>query len=164
MKSHHIKNWILGLLLLILTASICMALLLAFTILNLPKLSGIQDYSPQLVSRVLARDGRLMGEFYNIEKRYLLPIDEIPELAIKAFVSAEDDRFFEHGGVDFRGITRAFFANLKAGKVVQGGSTITQQVAKSLLLSPERSFSRKFKEVLLAHKIESNFNKKQILY
>lgn len=163
LKRGELKGWALGALL----GFVCIGLLSGIgflvLILNLPKLGSLRDYSPALVSKVLAKDGRLMGEF-STERRYLLAIDQIPDTAINAFTSAEDDRFFEHPGIDFRGITRAFFVNLKAGRVVQGGSTITQQVAKSLLLSPERSFGRKIKEILLAYKIESNFSKKQILY
>ncbi len=136
---------------------------LLWALLNLPKISSLQDYSPSLTTRVLARDGRLIGEFFT-ERRYLVAVDQIPEMVVSAFTSAEDDRFFTHPGIDIQGIFRAFLMNLKAGHVVQGGSTITQQVAKSLLLSPERSFSRKFKEVLLAYKMEQSLTKRQILY
>merc|ERR1711991_513854 len=83
---------------------------------------------------------------------------------IDAFLSAEDSGFYEHQGVDYLGVARAFLANVKAGKVVQGGSTITQQVAKSLLLSRERSITRKIKDFLLAQKIEKKFSKDEILF
>ncbi len=130
---------------------------------NLPAISSLRDYSPALVTQVFSRDGRIIGEFYK-ERRYVLSIDEIPQLAVEAFISAEDDRFFDHKGIDFLGILRATLANLKAGRVVQGGSTITQQVAKSLLLTSERSFTRKFKEAILASQIENNLNKREILF
>ena len=130
---------------------------------NLPAISSLRDYSPALVTQVFSQDRRVIGEFYK-ERRYVLDISEIPQLAVEAFISAEDDRFFEHKGIDFLGILRATIANLRAGRVVQGGSTITQQVAKSLLLTPERSFSRKFKEAILASQIENNLTKREILF
>lgn len=144
-------------------SALLVGIMILWAVLNLPRLGSLQDYSPNLVSKVLARDGRTIGEFYT-ERRYLVNMEDIPERVIYAFTSAEDDRFFEHPGIDIQGILRAALVNLKAGRVVQGGSTITQQVAKSLLLSPERSFGRKLKEVLLAYKIEKNLTKKQILY
>jgi penicillin-binding protein 1A len=99
-----------------------------------------------------------------VEKyRYLTPVEKIPPVLIKAFLAAEDRSFFEHGGVDFRGILRAALANLRAGAVRQGGSTITQQVAKSFL-SQERTIQRKLKEVVLARRIEARFTKNEILY
>ncbi len=135
-----------------------------WAVLNLPKLDNMQDYRPALGSTVLARDGRVLGEFYDTERRYLVDMDKVPEWLVSAFVAAEDDGFFHHSGIDVMGIARAFWANLKAGQVVQGGSTITMQVAKALLLNSERSYGRKLREVLLAYKIEKNFSKQQILY
>lgn len=132
--------------------------------MNLPQLDKMQDYRPALGSVIRAKDGRVLGEFFDSERRYLTNIDDIPAHVIGAFIAAEDDGFFQHSGIDYLGILRAFLANLRAGGVSQGGSTITQQVAKSLLLSPERSYSRKIKEILLAYKIEKNFSKNQILY
>lgn len=137
------------------------ALLVA--VLSLPKIESLDDYSPPLVTKVLSRDGRPMAEYF-VERRYLVRVEDIPQHVMMAFISAEDDRFFTHPGIDFQGIARAMVANLQAGRVVQGGSTITQQVAKSLLLSSERTFARKFKELLLAYKIESRLTKNQILY
>src|ERR1035437_5768649 len=89
---------------------------------------------------------------------------DVPARVINAFLAAEDDKFFEHKGVDYFGLARAMFANFKAGKVVQGGSTITQQVAKSLLLSSERSITRKVKDFILAQRIEEKLSKQEILY
>ena len=132
---------------------------------ELPKIITVEDYRPPGVTRVLAqgRDDGEMGEFFK-ERRYLIPFEKIPSIVIEAFVSAEDDRFFEHSGINILSIIRAGIANFRAGHVVQGGSTITQQVAKSLLLSPERSFDRKIKELFLANRIEKNLTKQQILY
>lgn len=131
---------------------------------DLPQFSSIKDYRPVMHSQILSRDGRVIGELANIERRFPLPYDQIPRVAVDAFVAGEDDRFFTHSGVDFQGILRAAMANLKAGRVVQGGSTITQQVAKSLLQNSKRSFSRKFKEVILAGRLENNLRKEEILY
>lgn len=131
---------------------------------DLPKFSSLQDYRPAIGSQVLARDGRPIGEFHAEERRYVLPINELPKVAVDAFIAGEDDRFFTHGGVDFQGIMRAMFANLKAGGWVQGGSTITQQVAKALLQNTSRTLSRKFKEVILAGRLESNLKKEEILF
>ncbi len=134
---------------------------------NLPQIITVEDYRPPIVSRVLGSGGREdveLGEFYKNERRYVVPYEKIPDIVIKAFISAEDDQFFEHQGVNITSILRASIANFRAGQVVQGGSTITQQVAKSLLLTSERSYVRKIKEVILASRIERNLSKQQILY
>lgn len=157
------QKFILPALVFVLFCSVAFSLFILVMIVRMPRLSSLEDYNPSIVTRMVSRDGKLIGEYYT-ERRYLLKMEEMPELVVKAFTSAEDDRFFEHSGVDFNGILRATFANFRAGRVVQGGSTITQQVAKSLLLTPERSFQRKFKEVMLAYKIETSFTKQQILY
>ena len=133
---------------------------------GLPKIITVEDYKPLGVTRVLGNNGSedaLMGEFYK-ERRYLVPYDKIPQVVVKAFISAEDDKFFEHSGFNITSIIRAGIANFRAGHVVQGGSTITQQVAKSLLLTPEKSFGRKIKELVLSGRIEKNLTKQQILY
>ena len=130
---------------------------------DLPQLSAIQDYKPKLVSEVFDKNGVKVGEFWD-ECRYLVPLESIPPLVRNAFIASEDARFWDHPGVDWRSIVRAFFKNLKAGHVVEGASTITQQVTRSMLLSPEKSFKRKVKEAILATKIEKNFSKQQILY
>ncbi len=130
---------------------------------DLPQLDKIEDYRPPLVSEVFDTNNQKIGEFWS-ECRFLTPVKEVPDKMIKAFIATEDNRFFEHHGVDPWGIFRAFMTNLKAGHVVQGGSTITQQVTKALVLSPERTYDRKIKEAILATKIESHFSKEQILY
>jgi penicillin-binding protein 1A len=131
---------------------------------DLPDLRNLHDYRPLLTSRVLDRDGRPIGEFYD-ERRTLVSLEQVPQHVVNAFLAAEDDTFFEHGGLDYRAILRAFWVNLQAGgQVVQGGSTITQQVAKSLLLTPERRYTRKIKDMLLARRIEQHFSKQEILY
>lgn len=137
----------------------------AFTYFNLdlPKIDKLQDYKPNLASQIISKDGVILAEL-GLEKREIVEMNDVPVRVIDAFLSAEDDKFFEHKGVDYWGVTRAMFANFKAGKVVQGGSTITQQVAKSLLLSSERSITRKLKDFILAQRIEEKLTKKEILY
>ncbi len=138
---------------------------LAFTYFNLdlPKIDKLQDYKPNLASQIISKDGVILAEL-GLEKREIVEMKDVPPRVVDAFLSAEDDKFFEHKGVDYWGLTRAMFANFKAGKVVQGGSTITQQVAKSLLLSSERSITRKVKDFILAQRIEEKLTKKEILY
>jgi penicillin-binding protein 1A len=124
--------------------------------------SALIDYRPSKASRVYSAEGELIGEFY-LEKRVVVPYDRIPPHVVRAFVAAEDNRFFDHHGIDPLGILRASFANMKAGRVVQGGSTITQQVAKLMLVGGDRNLARKIREAILAHKIESRLGKEQIL-
>ncbi len=130
---------------------------------DLPKITSLSDYHPSVITTVYADDNRVIAEFFK-ERRIVLPMSEIPQTLIDAFVSAEDSRFYKHQGIDFISIVRAFFKNLEAGSIVQGGSTITQQVTKSFLLTPERSYTRKIKEAILAYRIDKAFPKKDILY
>ncbi|MBI2335981.1 MAG: transglycosylase domain-containing protein [Deltaproteobacteria bacterium] len=130
---------------------------------DLPKLDNMEDYRPPIMAEVYADNGQKVGEFWE-QARILTPIDKIPKKLIEAFVASEDDRFFDHGGVDVYSIIRAFWRNFQAGHVVEGGSTITQQLTKGLLLTPERSYDRKIKEAILATRIEKNLSKDQILY
>lgn len=129
---------------------------------DLPDFERLDDYHPPLASTVYARDGRAIGEFFD-ERRRLVRLDEIPRHVILAFVSGEDDAFFEHSGVDIRSIARAAWVNYTAGDIEQGASTITQQLVKSMLLTPERSYDRKLKEMILARRIEQRFDKDEIL-
>ncbi|HEX5037029.1 MAG TPA: PBP1A family penicillin-binding protein [bacterium] len=146
----------------VLTAVLAVGALYYHFAKDLPKLTGIDDYKPLQVSEVFADDNTKIGEFWQ-ECRYVLPYDKIPRRVVDAFVASEDERFWEHKGVDVKGILRAFFENLKAGRTVQGASTITQQVTRALLLTRERSFGRKIREALLATEIEKNLSKEQIL-
>lgn len=130
---------------------------------DLPDASELLDYRPPTATRVYAADGTLIGEFY-VERRYLLPIDQVPLEVRRAFLAAEDADFYQHRGIDLQGIARAVYMNLSHGEIVQGASTITQQVVKQLLLSPERSFERKAKEMILALEIEAKLTKDQIFY
>jgi penicillin-binding protein 1A len=140
-----------------------MAVYFAF-LRDLPDLHTVADYRPPLASVVLDRNGHEIGEFFT-ERRHLTPMDQIPRHVVLAFVAGEDNTFFEHGGIDFRSILRAAWVNLLAGgEIKQGGSTITQQMVKGLLLSPEKKFRRKIKEMILARRIEQRFSKDEILY
>ncbi len=130
---------------------------------NLPKISSLSDYRPPVITTVFSDDNRKIAEFYK-ERRIVVPLPGIPEMLIEAFVAAEDARFFKHSGIDFFSIIRAFFKNIEAGTIVQGGSTITQQVTKSFFLTPERIYSRKIKEAILAYRIDKIFTKEEILF
>jgi len=129
---------------------------------DLPDFTSIKEFRPPVITQIFARDGRLIGEFF-AEKRIEVPYSRLPKHLVLAFVAAEDARFFEHPGVDISGIIRAFIRNLEAGEVVQGGSTITQQVVKRILLSSEKSFGRKIREAILAYRIDNYLTKEQIL-
>lgn len=130
---------------------------------DLPKLESLKDYHPLTITEVYDRSGQKIGEFWK-ERRIILPYKEIPRKMIEAMISSEDDRFFRHSGIDYFGILRAMMENFRAGHVVQGASTITQQITKALLLTSERSYTRKIKEAFLAKQIEENFSKEEILY
>jgi penicillin-binding protein 1A len=130
---------------------------------NLPNIITLKDYNPNIVSVIYDDNNKKIGEFFK-EQREIVSYKEIPSHLIQAFVSSEDDKFFQHKGLDFAGIFRAMLVNFKSGKFTQGGSTITQQVARSLLLSSEKKISRKIKEAILASKIEANLSKEEILF
>jgi penicillin-binding protein 1A len=130
---------------------------------DLPDYERLARYEPPVMTRIHAADGTLMAE-YARERRIFVPINVIPKVVIQAFLAAEDKRFYEHGGLDFKGIARALIKNIqRRGKRAEGASTITQQVAKNLLLSSERTFDRKLKEAILAIRMERTFKKEQIL-
>ncbi len=130
---------------------------------NLPKISSLNDYRPPVITTVYSDDNRKIAEFFK-ERRIVIPISQMPEMLEKAFIAAEDARFYKHKGIDILSIIRAFFKNIEAGTIVQGGSTITQQVTKSFFLSPERSYTRKIKEAILAYRIDKKFAKNEILF
>ncbi len=130
---------------------------------DLPKINSLMDYRPPIITTVYAEDGRKIGEFFK-ERRIVIPLGEVPPLLVRAFIAAEDSRFFQHQGIDPFSILRAALKNLEAGTIKQGGSTITQQVTRSFLLTPERSYIRKIKEVILSYRIEKAFTKEEILF
>lgn len=130
---------------------------------TLPELFDVTDYDPLLVSEVYARNGEKIGEFYR-ENRKLVAVDDIPEDLINAFLSAEDSNFYNHNGFNFKGMLRAVITNFTTGKRAQGASTITQQTARTLFLSSEKTYTRKLKEAIMASRMEKHLSKKDILY
>lgn len=131
---------------------------------SLPEIIRAEDYKPLLVTQVYDRNNKKYGEFFH-ERRVLVPYKDIPKHVIQAFLAAEDDQFFQHKGINPQALIRAAIANMKAGRNVQGGSTITQQVAKTLLIrSDEKTFSRKLRDIMLALQMEKNLSKDEILY
>ncbi len=129
---------------------------------DLPSTRDLKNYRPPQVTRVLARDGTLLAELY-VERRTVVPIERIPKSMKLAVLAAEDADFYEHEGLDYLGMLRALYVNLRSAKARQGGSTITQQVIKNVLLTPERTYERKAREVLLARRIEQQLTKDEIL-
>lgn len=131
---------------------------------NLPYIGSVKEYRPPIITEIFSNDGEVIGRLWE-EKRTILPLDQMPKHLIQAFVAAEDSRFFEHKGVDIKSIVRAFIKNMSTGKIKQGGSTITQQVTKSLLLkNVERTYRRKVREAILSLQLEKEFSKEHILF
>lgn len=152
----------LGLLALLAASALAAATIALILLPSLPDVEVLAGTQLKVPMRVYAADGELMAEFGE-EKRIPVKIEEVPETLIQAILAAEDRAFFQHHGIDFAGILRAAWHNLRRGEAAQGGSTITMQVARNYFLSPEKTFTRKLKEILLAFKIERELDKKQIL-
>ncbi|MGO9121956.1 MAG: penicillin-binding protein 1A [Desulfomonilaceae bacterium] len=129
---------------------------------DLPKIPDLRGYRPKTVSTFYAEDGTVIGLFYK-EKRFPVKLDSLPPHVTNAFLAAEDARFFSHPGVDLSGVLRALLKNIKSGNFAQGGSTITQQVTRNIILSKEKKLSRKIREAILAFRVEKTFSKKEIL-
>ena len=130
---------------------------------HLPRLASIDTYFDQLKvpSTLYSAEGIVIGEYFE-ERREIVPLERMPIALIQAFLAAEDERFFEHDGVDAKGVLRAAWANVSAGRIVEGASTITQQLAKTML-GRQKTFDRKFREAILARRMESIYTKKDIL-
>src|SRR5512139_3133956 len=160
-----LKRWLLYvgsvLLGLAIVGSLLGAFVLALLHPTLPSLTTLTDYQPKIPLRILSADGELLGEFGE-ERRALVRIAEVPDVMKKAILAAEDERFYQHGGVDYLSVARAAFANLASGSQ-QGAGTITMQVARNFFLTREKTVTRKLREVLLAWKIEANLSKDEIL-
>jgi penicillin-binding protein 1A len=155
-------SWVVGLLLAgVVAVLLLVAIALAMAFPNLPDVSDLSDYRPKLPLRVYSSEGVLIGEFGE-ERRHLTPIKEIPKVMQDAVLAIEDSRFYEHGGVDYKGIARAALANLGRIKS-QGASTITMQLARNVYLSSEKTYTRKIYEILLTFKLEHMLTKDQIL-
>ena len=153
--------------LLLLTSAVLAGLLLvgfaaAIVFPTLPSLEVLTDYQPKIPLRVYSADGKLIGEFGE-ERRAVVKIGDVPKPMLDAILAAEDERFYQHSGVDYVGVARAALSNFVSGGVRQGASTITMQVARNFFLSKERTLTRKFNEMLLAFKIEASLDKNQIL-
>ncbi|HEY9530068.1 MAG TPA: penicillin-binding protein 1A [Burkholderiales bacterium] len=138
------------------------ALVAALAYPNLPSLQALTEYQPKIPLRIYTAEGVQIGEFGE-ERRAVVAIGEVPEALKNAIISAEDERFYEHAGIDYLGVLRAAYANLVAGDRRQGASTITMQVARNFFLSSEKTLTRKLYEALLAFKIEHSLTKEQIL-
>ena len=132
---------------------------------DLPSIEQLKNYKPPTVTVIYDRHGEILGELYK-NRRYVVPLDQIPEHVQNAFIAAEDANFWQHQGVDYMGIVRAVLRNAAQGKKAQGASTITQQVARNFefLLSKEKTYERKIREILLAQRMEQVFDKQHILY
>jgi penicillin-binding protein 1A len=159
------RRWILPLLV-TLTLLLLPAILLGLAALleypSLPSLEALTDYRPKIPLRIYSAEGTLLGEFGE-ERRALIKISDVPEVMKQAILAAEDDRFYEHGGIDYMGVIRAALSNFTSGSVKQGASTITMQVARNFFLTKEKTWARKFNEVLLTLKIEHSLSKDEIL-
>ena len=129
---------------------------------SLPDYQSLKDYKPKQITTILDSNDRRIGEVFT-ERRTYVPYEKIPPIVVDAFVAAEDNKFWTHGGVDYWGMFRAFITNLRAGHTKQGASTITQQVVKNLLLTPERTFKRKIQEIILARRLETALTKQEIM-
>ena len=129
---------------------------------QLPDLDLIERYNPRIPLRIYSAEGMLIGE-YGEERRALIKIDAVPKSMKQAILAAEDERFYQHGGIDYLGVLRAALSNFVSGGARQGASTITMQVARNFYLSKEKTLTRKINEMLLAFKIEHSLTKDQIL-
>ena len=146
-------------------AGFAVAIYAAWLFHDLPDASELAEYRPPTATRVFAWDGTLIGEF-STERRIFVPYDEIPPVVSQAFLAAEDRNFFQHGGIDVGGLGRAMAKNVfnaVRGRRLEGGSTITQQVAKNVMLTNDATIGRKLKEAILARRLEATLDKRQIL-
>lgn len=130
---------------------------------KLPEIPELANYQPRTVSTFFAEDGTVIGIFYK-QKRFVVDLQQIPTHVVKAFVGVEDARFYEHSGVDWPGLARAMIRNLQAGRMAEGGSTISMQVTRNFMLTKEKRIARKLKEMILARRLERMWGKEKILY
>jgi len=130
---------------------------------DLPDLRDLTRYQPVILNEFYSSEGELIAQF-GLERRALVNLEDIPPHVVNAFIAVEDRRFYQHSGVDAKSVVRALLQNLLTGRIVSGGSTITQQITKNLILGPEKAYSRKIKEAILSYRIEKNLSKDEILY
>ncbi|TAK05798.1 MAG: PBP1A family penicillin-binding protein [Candidatus Manganitrophaceae bacterium] len=157
-----LKWLLLSFLSLVLLASVSVGGIIWYFSRDLPSLESLGSYEPSQATRIYSDDNRIIGQFY-IEKRVFVPLSKMPKELIQAILAVEDSRFYEHRGFDYIRMIKAFLTNLESGRIRQGASTITQQLTRSLFLTPERTMKRKFKEILLARKMETMLTKDEIL-
>ncbi len=162
LKDFTVKKAVLILLAAGVAGIIMIAALFFIFSLGLPTVESLKDYKPLPGTVILADDGKVLGQI-RIEKGIYVPLDRIPKFMVKALLATEDPRFYEHHGIDYRGILRALLKDIVSVRLKQGGSTITQQLTKVVFLTPERSIKRKIKEVILARRIEKELTKNEIL-
>ena len=129
---------------------------------RLPNIRSAADYQPLQVTRVASADGTVVGEIFT-ERRTYIPYDQVPDMVVQAFISAEDADFFQHEGLDYWGMVRALYINIKERSPRQGASTITQQVVKTFFLTPDKAIKRKIQEIILARRLEQALSKEEIL-
>lgn len=130
---------------------------------DLPDLRDLTRYQPVILNEFYSSEGELIAQS-GLERRALVDLDSVPPYVVNAFIAVEDRRFYQHSGVDVKSVVRALYQNLVMGRIVSGGSTITQQITKNLILGPQRAYSRKIKEAILSYRIEKNLSKEEILY
>lgn len=140
----------------------CLVGMIGYFQRDLPSISQLERYEPSLITKIYSADNRLLKEFYT-QRRFLVPLERMPPHLIDAVIDTEDRRFWDHWGMDLRRVAGALWANLRAGEIVQGASTLTQQLARNLFLTGERTLIRKAKEVLTALRIEKAYSKREIL-
>src|SRR5688572_3555872 len=166
MTARILMRWWAFPLLLLASAFLVLVILAAFAAVvvypTLPSLQVLTDYQPKIPLRVYSAEGSLLGEFGE-ERRAFVSIANVPKPMVSAILAAEDERFYQHRGVDYIGVARAALSNFVSGGVRQGASTITMQVARNFFLTKERTLTRKFNEMLLAFKIEASLTKDEIL-
>jgi penicillin-binding protein 1A len=133
-----------------------------FSVWDLPQVRTLEEFRPSITSRVYSDGNKLLAEFF-LENRTPVDLDDVPATLIKALIATEDARFYDHPGIDYRGLARALYRNLRAHRVLEGGSTLTQQLSKVLFLTPEKRYTRKLKEMALALRIEQQYTKREIL-
>jgi penicillin-binding protein 1A len=167
MKANRLEKWVkvvIAIVMIFVTVVVVFGILAYFYFTHdLPSIETLRNYKPATVTKFFSEDGEVIGEYF-VEKREVVSLDRVPDHLVQAFVAGEDARFFQHKGLDYMAILRALLRNIFSGEIIQGGSTITQQVVKSLLLSPEKSFARKIREAILAFKIEKYLSKEEILF
>ncbi len=161
-KPSRLLFFTLGLIILVLFLALAGTAAYYILTMDLPGIDALKDYRPSIASRVYDDNNELIDEFF-LEDRKIIKITEIPKIVSSAFIAAEDSRFYQHQGFDMQSISRAVLKNFEAGHIVQGASTITQQVAKMMYLSPEKKYMRKVKEAILAYKIDKYLTKDEIL-